>query len=64
MSWIMTIYDWIRKHDPISDTEYYTTKMRRNVKKNAGWWIIGFGLAGGLLALIGAWILLHLGGLA
>ena len=61
MKLIMKIYDWIRHHDPITDNEYYTYKMRRNVKKNAKWWIVGFGLGGGVLFAIIAWLLLHLG---
>ena len=75
---IMVVYDWIRAHDPIPDREYYTWKMRRNLEKNALWWVLGFAvgvmilllvlspwqwaIAGSLLTAVGVWLLLHLGG--
>lgn len=67
---MMKLYDLLRLilnpivnrlcHDPLED-EYYTDKMRRNLKTNAKWWVIGFGIGGGLLAGGAAWLLLHLG---
>ncbi len=47
-SLIMRVYDFIRAHDWLPDREYYTYKMRRHVKDNAGWWILGFAIAGGI----------------
>ncbi len=58
---IRKIYSWLRDHDPISDTEPYTHKMRRNVKKNAKWWVVIFGLGGGAVIAFFTWLLLHLG---
>lgn len=53
---IMWVYDWLRDHDWIKGSEYYTYMMRRHVTDNAGWWIFGFAIAGGvtLLAFTGS----------
>lgn len=61
---VTQIYEWIRHHDPIKDNEMYTHKMRRNVKKNSKWWVLGFGLGGGTVVAFFTWLLLHLGGFA
>lgn len=62
---VIKIYDWIRDHDWIKGREYYTYMMRRHVTDNAGWWILGFGIAGGvtLLALTGSLSWFVVGGL-
>lgn len=75
---IMWLYDGLRAIDLIADREYYTYKMRRNLKDNAWWWVLGFALGvmillffvssigwmwfGGVVTAIAVWLLLHLGG--